>query len=155
MKKDNKGFSLVELIIVIAIMAVLIGVLAPQFMKYVERGRKSTDVQNVAEIVTALQVYAADPMVAAANKLVNNETITLTTTEKTATEACSENGNAEKALTAAGINKVVLKSSGWSTAQGGAVTLVVNVASNGEVTVAVSGTTPMKTNHDILTGKYE
>ena len=27
----NKGFSLVELIIVIAIMAVLVGVLAPQF----------------------------------------------------------------------------------------------------------------------------
>ena len=44
----NKGFSLVELIIVIAIMAVLVGVLAPQFLKYVERSRKSTDVQNVA-----------------------------------------------------------------------------------------------------------
>ena len=29
MKKDNKGFSLVELIIVIAIMAVLVGLLAP------------------------------------------------------------------------------------------------------------------------------
>ena len=51
----NKGFSLVELIIVIAIMAVLVGVLAPQFLKYVERSRKSTDVQNVASIVTALQ----------------------------------------------------------------------------------------------------
>lgn len=46
----NKGFSLVELIIVIAIMAVLVGVLAPQFLKYVERSRKSTDVQNVASI---------------------------------------------------------------------------------------------------------
>ena len=42
----NKGFSLVELIIVIAIMAVLVGVLAPQFLKYVERSRKSTDCQN-------------------------------------------------------------------------------------------------------------
>ena len=33
----NKGFSLVELIIVIAIMAILVGVLAPQLLKNVER----------------------------------------------------------------------------------------------------------------------
>ena len=37
----NKGFSLVELIIVIAIMAVLVGVLAPQYIKYVEKSRVS------------------------------------------------------------------------------------------------------------------
>ena len=60
-KMNNKGFSLVELIIVIAIMAVLVGVLAPQFLKYVERSRKSTDVQTVAEIVSAVNVYVADP----------------------------------------------------------------------------------------------
>ena len=36
-KTNNKGFSLVELIIVVAIMAILIGVLAPQYIKYVEK----------------------------------------------------------------------------------------------------------------------
>lgn len=41
MFKQNKGFSLVELIIVIAIMAVLVGFLAPQFLKYVEKSRDS------------------------------------------------------------------------------------------------------------------
>lgn len=62
MKKErmnNKGFSLVELIIVIAIMAVLVVVLAPQFLKYVEKARISTDKDNAAAIVTALQVWAA------------------------------------------------------------------------------------------------
>jgi type IV pilus assembly protein PilA len=42
-KLDNKGFTLVELIIVIAIIAVLAAVLAPQYIKYVEKSRWSTD----------------------------------------------------------------------------------------------------------------
>ena len=33
-KKDNKGFSLVELIIVIAIMAILVGVVGTQVVPY-------------------------------------------------------------------------------------------------------------------------
>ena len=57
---NNKGFSLVELIIVIAIMAILVGVLAPQFIKFVEKSRESTDLQNVDEIKTALEAYVAD-----------------------------------------------------------------------------------------------
>lgn len=56
----NKGFSLVELIIVIAIMAVLVGVLAPQYLKYVNNSKVSTDVSNAQEVVTAVNVAIAD-----------------------------------------------------------------------------------------------
>lgn len=57
-KLGNKGFSLVELIVVIAIMAVLVGVLAPTLIRNVEKSRESTDLQNLDSIrqsvVTAL-----------------------------------------------------------------------------------------------------
>ena len=59
-KMNNKGFSLVELIIVIAIMAILVGVLAPQFIKYVEKSRIATDMQNVQSVKTAVEAYVAD-----------------------------------------------------------------------------------------------
>lgn len=59
-KRNNKGFSLVELIIVIAIMAILAGVLAPQFVKYIGRSRTSTDIQNAQQMATALSTEFAD-----------------------------------------------------------------------------------------------
>ena len=43
--RKNKGFSLVELIIVIAIMAILVGVMAPQLIKYIEKANVASDKQ--------------------------------------------------------------------------------------------------------------
>ena len=57
----NKGFSLVELIIVIAIMAILIGVMAPQLLKYVERTRVSSDTQLADTVKTAVTTAILDP----------------------------------------------------------------------------------------------
>ena len=61
--KNNKGFSLVELIIVIAIMAVLVGVLAPTYLQYVEKSKKSNDVSSIDTIVNAVEIAAIDPLV--------------------------------------------------------------------------------------------
>lgn len=60
-RMNDKGFSLVELIIVIAIMAILIVVLAPQYLRYVERSRNSTDMQNARTLMTAAETWMADP----------------------------------------------------------------------------------------------
>ena len=59
-KLGNKGFSLVELIVVIAIMAVLVGVLAPTLIKNIEKSRGSKDAQNIEQIKSSIEVALQD-----------------------------------------------------------------------------------------------
>ena len=61
--KNNKGFSLVELIIVIAIMAILVGVMAPQLIKYIEKSKVSSDTQAADAVHTAILTAMMDPEV--------------------------------------------------------------------------------------------
>ncbi|MBE5923359.1 MAG: prepilin-type N-terminal cleavage/methylation domain-containing protein [Lachnospiraceae bacterium] len=53
-RMKNKGFSLVEIIIVIAIMAILSAALAPALIKYINRSRLSADVDTGSEIAGAI-----------------------------------------------------------------------------------------------------
>ena len=84
-KKNNKGFTLVELVIVIAILAILVGILAPQYTKYVEKSRKSADASNLEEMVKAVQVYDADTD--HASIATGSYEIKMTTTEVTVADA--------------------------------------------------------------------
>lgn len=59
----NKGFSLVELIVVIAIMAILIAVLAPTLISKIEESRESTDIKALDEIRQAVVTALADETV--------------------------------------------------------------------------------------------
>lgn len=62
-KKNNKGFTLIELILVIAIIAVLATILAPQYLRYVEKSRISVNCQSAAEILSATKTACADEAV--------------------------------------------------------------------------------------------
>ena len=55
-KKNNKGFSLVELIVVVLIMAIIAVSLAPQVMKWVDRSRQANDASNYDALVAAAQL---------------------------------------------------------------------------------------------------
>lgn len=72
--RNNKGFSLVELIIVIAIMAILVGVMAPQLIKYIEKTNVSSDTQLCDTVKSAVTTAVMDPSVlndTASSTLVN------------------------------------------------------------------------------------
>ena len=59
-KKDNKGFSLVELIVVVAIMAVLMGILVPTLVRNVEKSKRQKDLSGIEEVRSTMQVALAD-----------------------------------------------------------------------------------------------
>ena len=59
-KKNNKGFSLVELIVVVLIMAIIAVSLAPQVMKWVDNSKKNSDINNAGVIASAVQAALAE-----------------------------------------------------------------------------------------------
>lgn len=60
---NQEGFSLVELIIVIAIMAILIGVVALAVIPYLQRSRESKDLSTLDTVCSALSSAVATSQV--------------------------------------------------------------------------------------------
>ena len=95
-KKNNKGFTLVELVIVIAILAILVGLLAPQYTKYIEKSRKSADASNMDEIIKAIEVHYVEQGV---NSTGADTTVTVTMNSDKKTPVSVKAGTADLDLT--------------------------------------------------------
>jgi len=58
--RNKKGFTLIELMIVIAIIAILAAILVPNFLKARAQGQLAACESNLKNIATALEMYATD-----------------------------------------------------------------------------------------------
>ena len=60
MLKNKKGFTLIELIIVVAIMAVLVALLAPNVLKYLEKSKVAKDIAALDAVRLAIEAELVD-----------------------------------------------------------------------------------------------
>lgn len=80
-KSSKKGFTLVELIVVIVILAVLAAMLVPALIGYIDRARKEKDYQTASTVYAAAQAALTEAYAkgdiekkADANKIANDST---------------------------------------------------------------------------------
>ena len=93
-KKNNKGFSLIELVIVITIMVILTALLAPQLLRYVEQSRAAKDGVTIDEVHRAIELALTDETVyksmAASSTVAYAHSGTLTVTGSTGNALAAE-----------------------------------------------------------------
>ena len=128
-KLGNKGFSLVELIVVIAIMAVLVGVLAPTLIRNVEKSRESTDLQTLDSIRSSVSTALSIENV---NSQLSGSTSTTLSDISNASGSTTLLGLLKSELGDDGVIDASMKS---KSGQSGDVT--IEIAADGKVTVSV------------------
>ena len=57
MKQTNKGFSLIELLVVLVILGLLAGVVAPQVMKHLGKAKSDSSRLQIEDLGVALDLY--------------------------------------------------------------------------------------------------
>lgn len=146
-KKNNKGFSLVELIVVVLIMAIIAVALAPQVMKWVGNARQSADVNNYESLYANVQLALVDKAAFEEVTKADNDgkTIIITTNGSgTAISGTATYTNFDVAMTAldGGWKKIARKN--------GSTDYVITITCNKSGTPSVAKTTePTITSNDL------
>ena len=60
MKKNNKGFTLVELIVVLVILAILAAILVPALLGYIDKARQGQYAEEAHSVMVAAQAYETE-----------------------------------------------------------------------------------------------
>lgn len=74
-KNGTKGFSMIELIIVIAVMAILIALIGTQLIPYLEKSRATKDLDTMSAMLTAIQSVCTDYEIVPENLDFDNDII--------------------------------------------------------------------------------
>lgn len=59
-REEERGFTLIEMMIVVAIIAILVAILVPNFMRARAQAQTAACEANLKEIATALELYQTD-----------------------------------------------------------------------------------------------
>lgn len=108
--KKNKGFTLVELMVVVAVIAILAAIAMPQFMSAADKAKSAKEQADIQTITNAAQLYMIDKSV--------NEAPTVDTlykegylAEKVKTSKGNEYQISYEKKEGSDVNKVVVKAS--------------------------------------------